>query len=146
MINKDHFIECLIHKWDNLEQAQRDPIKYTHCHYDWSVDGDFLKSKQWYHYNKEVYRERTNKISVKDDKIVLTILDSGLDVIFKSDRYNTGGYIGSVPEGTYNNKGIRVESKITLDQRTYTSFDQGKDKDGNIIWGDVEGPFIFKHT
>ena len=58
----------------------------------------------------------------------------------------TGGYIGGVPKGTYNNKGIKVESRITLDQRTYTSFDQGKDEDGNIIWGDVEGPFIFKHS
>ena len=44
MIDKDHFIECLVHRWDNIEQAQRDPIKYTHCHYDWSVDGDTLKS------------------------------------------------------------------------------------------------------
>ena len=93
-----------------------------------------------------MYRERTNKISIKDDKIILTILDNGLDVIFKQDRYNTGGYIGGVPKGTYNNKGIKVESRITLDQRTYTSFDQGKDEDGNIIWGDVEGPFIFKHS
>ena len=146
MIDKDHFIECLVHRWDNIEQAQRDPIKYTHCHYDWSVDGDTLKSKQWYNWNEEVYRERTNKISIKDDKIILTILDNGLDVIFKKDRYNTGGYIGGVPEGTYNNKGIKVESRITLDQRTYTSFDQGKDENGNIIWGDVEGPFIFKHS
>ena len=146
MIDKDHFIECLVHRWDNIEQAQRDPIKYTHCHYDWSVDVDTLKSKQWYNWNEEVYRERTNKISIKDDKIILTILDNGLDVIFKQDRYNTGGYIGGVPKGTYNNKGIKVESRITLDQRTYTSFDQGKDEDGNIIWGDVEGPFIFKHS
>ena len=146
MNDKDHFIECLVHRWDNIEQAQRDPIKYTHCHYDWSVDGDTLKSKQWYNWNEEVYRERTNKISIKDDKIILTILDNGLDVIFKQDRYNTGGYIGGVPKGTYNNKGIKVESRITLDQRTYTSFDQGKDEDGNIIWGDVEGPFIFKHS
>ena len=146
MIDKDNFIECLVHRWDNIEQAQRDPIKYTHCHYDWSVDGDTLKSKQWYNWNEEVYRERTNKISIKDDKIILTILDNGLDVIFKQDRYNTGGYIGGVPKGTYNNKGIKVESRITLDQRTYTSFDQGKDEDCNIIWGDVEGPFIFKHS
>ena len=81
-----------------------------------------------------------------DDKIVLTILETGLDVIFKKDYYNTGGYIGGVPEGTYNNKGIKVESRITLDQRTYTSFDQGIDSNGKIVWGDVEGPFIFHHT
>ena len=93
-----------------------------------------------------MYRERTNKISIKGDKIILTILDNGLDVIFEKDIHNTGGYIGGVPEGTCNNKGIKVESRITLDQRTYTSFDQGKDEDGNIIWGDVEGPFIFKHS
>tara|TARA_B100001113_G_C20888217_1_gene525777 strand:- start:229 stop:666 length:438 start_codon:yes stop_codon:yes gene_type:complete len=145
-MNKNDFLDCLIHKWDNIEQAQRDPNKYTHCHYDWTIEGDILKSKQWYHWNKEVYRERTNKISIKDDKIVLTILESALDVIFKKDYYNTGGYIGGVPEGTYNDKGIKVESRITLDQRTYTSFDQGIDSDGKIIWGDVEGPFIFHHT
>ena len=99
-----------------------------------------------YNWNEEVYRERTNKISIRDDKIVLTILESGLDVIFKKDYYNTGGYIGGVPEGTYNNNGIKVESRITLDQRTYTSFDQGIDSNGKIVWGDVEGPFIFHHT
>ena len=145
-MNRDDFLDCLIHKWDNLEQAQRDPNKYTYCHYDWTIEGDILKSKQWYNWNEEVYRERTNKISIMDDKIVLTILETGLDVIFKKDYYNTGGYIGGVPEGTYNNKGIKVESRITLDQRTYTSFDQGIDSNGKIVWGDVEGPFIFHHT
>ena len=145
-MNKNDFLDCLIHKWDNLEQAQRDPNKYTYCHYDWTIEGDILKSKQWYNWNEEVYRERTNKISIRDDKIVLTILESGLDVIFKKDYYNTGGYIGGVPEGTYNNSGIKVESRITLDQRTYTSFDQGIDSNGKIVWGDVEGPFIFHHT
>jgi|ETN01SMinimDraft_1059929.scaffolds.fasta_scaffold103451_2 hypothetical protein len=145
-IDKEHFLKCLIHRWDNIKQAQRNPNEYTHCHYDWCVEGNILKSKQWYHWNEEVYRERTNKISVEDDKIILTILESGLDVIFELDHYNNGGYIGGVSEGTYNDKGIKVESRITLDQRTYTSFDQGIDKDGNIIWGDVSGPFIFQHT
>ena len=105
-IDKEHFLKCLIHRWDNIKQAQRNPNEYTHCHYDWCVEGNILKSKQWYHWNEEVYRERTNKISVEDDKIILTILESGLDVIFELDHYNNGGYIGGVSEGTYNDKGI----------------------------------------
>ena len=43
-MNKNDFLDCLIHKWDNLEQAQRDPNKYTYCHYDWTIEGDILKS------------------------------------------------------------------------------------------------------
>ena len=146
LMNKDDFLECLIHNWDNITQAQSYPNSYTHCHYDWSIDGDILKSKQWYHWNNEVYRERKNKLTVEEDKIILTILDNNIDVIFTKDEHNSSGYIGSVKENTYTNNGIKVCSLITLDKRTYTSFDQGIDSNGKIVWGDVEGPFIFHHT
>tara|TARA_R100000700_G_C3153375_1_gene131370 strand:+ start:204 stop:626 length:423 start_codon:yes stop_codon:yes gene_type:complete len=139
-MNQNDFLDCLIHNWDNRSQAQSQPSLYTYCHYDWCVEGDILKSKQWYHWDGEVYRERSNKLTVNDDKIILTILDNGIDVIFRKDEY---GYIGKVD--TYSN-GIKVLSSITLNEETYTSFDQGIDSHGKIVWGDVEGPFIFHHT
>ena len=140
LIQKD-FIDCLVHKWDNIDQAQSNPNEYSHVHYDWFIEDDQLKSKQWYHWNNEVYRERTNELSLDEDKIILSILETGIDVVFTQD---SDGYIGRVLGKIY--KGVKVESYITLNEHTYTSFDQGIDSNGKVIWGDIAGPFIFHHT
>ena len=70
-MNKQYFLDCLVQKWDNLHQAQAHPTNYTHVHYDWDYEDDILKSKQWYHYNGEVYRERTHSLEVEDDNCLL---------------------------------------------------------------------------
>ena len=78
-MNQNDFLDCLIHNWDNRSQAQSHPNLYTYCHYDWCVEDGILKSKQWYHWHGEVYRERRNRLTAKDDRIILTILDNGID-------------------------------------------------------------------
>ncbi len=87
-----------------------------------------------------IVQERTNKLTIKNDRIILNILDNGIDVTFRKGEY---GYIGEV--NTYSN-GIKVLSSITLNEEKYTSFDQGIDSNGKVVWGDVQGPFIFHHT
>ncbi len=139
------FLKYLCHKWDNLQQAQCWPNQFAHVHYDWWVEGAFLHSKQWYDWSGEVYRERTHQLDIFDNHIKLNINESGLHLIFTEDE--TGhGFIGKTPENSYNEKGIKIETVVTLDAVTYTSFDKGTDKDGNILWGKIPGPFIFKHT
>ena len=142
---KDYFLDCLIHKWDNIQQAQINPSTFAHVHYDWSMDGDILHSKQWYDWNGRVYRERSHCLEICDGSIVLNINESGLYLIFTVDE--TGhGFIGKTPENCYNSDGIKIETVITLDVQTYTSYDRGIDKDGNLLWGKIPGPFVFKHT
>tara|TARA_B100000214_G_scaffold368836_1_gene340978 strand:- start:3518 stop:3958 length:441 start_codon:yes stop_codon:yes gene_type:complete len=144
-ISSARFLEYLCHKWDNLQQAQQWPNQFAHVHYDWWVEGAHLHSRQWYDWNGHVYRERTHRLDIQDDHIKLNINESGLHLIFKLDE--TGhGFIGKVPPNTYNENGILIETTITLDSATYTSFDKGTDKDGNILWGKIPGPFVFKHT
>ena len=142
-ISSARFLEYLCHKWDNLQQAQQWPNQFAHVHYDWWVEGAHLHSKQWYDWSGEVYRQRTHHLDIQEDPIKLNINESGLHLIFKED---VTGFIGMTPPDTYNEKGIKIETTITLDPVTYTSFDKGTDKDGNILWGKIPGPFIFKHT
>ena len=144
-MNKQYFLDCLVQKWDNLHQAQAHPTNYTHVHYDWDYEDDILKSKQWYHYNGEVYRERTHSLEVEDDKILLNIDQSGVVVEFVPAQHHIG-YIGKTPDDTVTKKGVKVETTITLDPYTFTSADQGICPEGEVVWGNTPGPFVFKPT
>tara|TARA_B100001093_G_scaffold250092_1_gene239535 strand:- start:25837 stop:26271 length:435 start_codon:yes stop_codon:yes gene_type:complete len=144
MIDTKHFLECLIHKWDNLHQAQCQPNQFAHVHYDWFVNDDgVLSSKQWYHWNGETYRERTHWLSQQEDKLQLLIIESDITLEFRESE--AGVYVGKT-EGQIDYNGVKVESVISLDSTTFTSMDKGTDANGKVQWGVVPSPFIFKHT
>jgi hypothetical protein len=142
---KDYFLHCLINKWDNKAQAKTNPTEYSHVHYDWDIEDDVIKSRQWYDYNGEVYRERTHSIDVTKDSILLNIDQSGIVVEFKPAQHHIG-YIGKTPEDTFTKDGVKVHTTITLDPYTFTSADQGICPEGEVVWGDTPGPFVFKPT
>ena len=115
------FLEYLIHKWDNIQQAQMNPSTFAHVHYDWSIHDKTLYSKQWYDWNGKVYRERSHILETHETYIKMNICENGLYLIFTEDETGNG-YIGKTPENCYNNDGIKIETVITLDCKTYTSY------------------------
>ena len=106
MIDKNHFIKCLLHKWDNLHQAQCQPNQFAHVHYDWFLNHNgILSSKQWYHWNGETYRERTHWLSQYpgEDKLQLLIVESNITIEFTESE--AGVYVGKT-DGQVDSNGV----------------------------------------
>lgn len=138
------FLELICHKWDNLHQAQCWPNEFAHVHYDWWMDNGVLHSKQWYDWNGEVYRYRTHTLEDRKDEMILHIKETKLHLSFK---WGEGGIlVGTTPPNCYNASGIKIDTSISLDAQTYTSFDKGTTEKGEVLWGKIPSPFIFKHT
>ena len=140
---KKIFLDMLIRRWDNLEQAQGYPTEYAYCHYDWDQVGDIITSRQWYDHNNEVYRERDHDLEETDHNLILHIHYQNAKIIF-AKRF--GGFYGESEFNATNNNGIRIESKITLEEDKFTTFDRGIAQDESIVWGKPNGAFIFKPT
>ncbi len=133
----------LIRKWDNLEQAQGYPTEYAYCHYDWDMVGDIITSRQWYDHNNEVYREREHDLEETNHNLILHIHYQNAKIIF-AKRF--GEFVGESEFNAVNKKGVKIESKITLSEDLFTTYDRGIDNNNNIVWGKPSGAFIFKHT
>ena len=73
----EKFLEHLVHHWHNLRQVQLNPTSFAYVHYHWYWEDGVLKTKQWYDWNNEVYRERDHKVT--DDLVVSTFKD-GINV------------------------------------------------------------------
>ena len=111
------------------------------------MDNGILHSKQWYDWNGEVYRQRTHSLEdVNEHEMILHIRESKMHLVFKIDDEGSPGLIGLTPLNSYNANGIKIETTITLDSETYTSFDKGTTPEGEVLWGKIPSAFIFKHT
>jgi|TARA_R100000030_G_scaffold17286_2_gene11758 hypothetical protein len=143
-MDQDAFLDLLLGHWHNLKQAQMYPSSFAYIHYWWYVDeDDTLRSKQWYDWNGEIYRQRRHSLISNPNNITLKtwIDDEEMpDLVFTESEH---GYQGSTLPGAVNGKGNKVESKILLTKETFDTDDKGWNDQGKMIWGTNRGPFQF---
>ena len=146
-MDQDAFLDLLLGHWHNLKQAQMYPSSYAYIHYWWYVDEEgTLRSKQWYDYNGEIYRQRRHEVIDNQGVSTVTLKtwdnDEPMpDIIFTEAEF---GYHGSTVPGAVNGKGYKVESKIVLTKESFETDDKGWNDQGKMVWGTHKGPFLFE--
>ena len=136
------FLDHLVHHWHNIKQCQLNPTSFAYVHYEWYYEDDVLKTKQWYDWNGDVYRQREHKIVVDNDQIMLQTFKDGINV---SDMTFTEVqdcvWVGKSER--IDEQGRRVETKARLTKDSWETSDKGWDKSGTLLWGSEKGPFEF---
>ena len=138
MINE--FLDCLIGRWTNQNQAYSNPSKYAWILVSWESigDGKYL-SKQWYHYEGEgkPYRERIVTFSESTDHIIIEYYDrDGIrnekcDMIVKFENEKWVGK--NVGEGCIVRDAV-LQSDFILSPGKFMTRDAGYLYD-TMVWG-----------
>ena len=76
----EKFLDHLVHHWHNIKQCQLNPTSFAYVHYEWYYEDDVLKTKQWYDWNGDVYRQRDHKVVIDNDQIILQTFKDGINV------------------------------------------------------------------
>lgn len=139
---RQHFINLIEGTYTNKAQAQSDPTGHAWVWIQWiKLDENKIQSRQWYHHDGDVYRERNFIVDTEGDNVILRnhTLDwkpIGCDLLWRSfgSGYKTDG------ECKFGE--IELFYKGMLTQHQYRLWDQGF-KNGKRIIGDVNSEFIF---
>lgn len=139
---QNDFLNMLVKHWDNFQQAQSSPSHFAHIHYLWYWEDGFLRSKQWYDWSGEVYRERVHRYRTEEDTFILDTfrLDGTQEPTIYFTR-SEDGFEGSPAEGATNSRGELVESQINVTPDSFVTVDKGNKGEA---WGDNPGAYVFK--
>ncbi len=136
------FIDLIEGSYTNRAQAMSDPTGHAWVWIQWiKLEEDKIQSRQWYHHDGEVYRER-NFTVVNDGpniKLINHTLDwkpIGCDIIWRP--FGTG--YKSNGECKYGDLELHYRGMLTPHQ--YRSWDQGF-QNGKRVIGNVASEFIF---
>ena len=138
----EEFIRVIEGTYTNKKQAQSDPTGFIWAWIQWINLGDSkLQSRQWYHHDGEVYRERNFEVQQLDNTIILVnhTLDwkpVGCDIQWFA------AHDGWKSEGSCRIADLEVYYTGYLTKDQYRSWDRGF-VDGKQVIGNTKSEFIF---
>lgn len=134
----NEFLEMLLGRYHNRNQAFANPSKFAYIHSSWErIDEDKFHSKQWYNYVGEdsPYRENYHTIEEQGNYILVKQYDTDwnyrdCDIIFNKNGSNWEGQ----NKGVCIVKDAELETRMTLTGLQIMCYDAGI-KNGQIAWG-----------